>query len=57
MKIIKNYLHNLAHRRITNLILNHICDSWNIKPPGRLLQLNQDDYDDDYQPTRKIKKI
>ncbi|RNA00300.1 PC-esterase domain-containing 1A-like [Brachionus plicatilis] len=26
-----------AHRRITNLILNHLCDVWDIKTPGRII--------------------
>lgn len=26
-----------AHRRITNLILNHVCDAWDLDPPGRIL--------------------
>jgi hypothetical protein len=26
-----------AHRRISNLILSHVCDAWDIPTPGRLL--------------------
>lgn len=29
-----------AHRRITNLILNHLCDAWEIKTPGRIIFKN-----------------
>jgi hypothetical protein len=29
-----------SHRRITNLILNHLCESWNIESPGRILIKN-----------------
>lgn len=29
-----------AHRRITNLILNHLCDVWDIKTPGRIIFKN-----------------
>ena len=25
-----------SHRRITNLILNHLCESWHIETPGRI---------------------
>jgi hypothetical protein len=27
-----------AHRRITNLILNHICEAWGLTPPYRILE-------------------
>ena len=29
-----------SHRRITNLILNHLCESWDIESPGRILIKN-----------------
>lgn len=32
-----------AHRRITNLILNHLSDVWDIKTPGRIIFQNNSD--------------
>jgi hypothetical protein len=32
-----------AHRRITNIILSHVCDAWDVPTPGRLLVRVDDD--------------
>ena len=32
-----NFFVYIAHRRITNLILNHICDAFALEIPGRIL--------------------